>query len=472
VPASAEARAFPRAVIVERRADGSVAQPAGVAQGWRHALPWIVAAACAGVAIVVLYPGQFAFDSAHQWWQARTGRFSNGSPVAMVAVWALLLDLTGNPAALLCLNLVLYFAGLALCVIVTAERAISRVLLLVAIGILPLGLTQMAHVLTDAHVAAVMVLATGFLATGLATRRRMPLAICGALLVYAGCIRYNALAAVVPYAVVLALGLVPVTKPRWQAPVIIVAVIASSTLAIAALLDRGLVRERVSVWPTIALWDLAAISIDEGTLLLPSFTHGEGLTVDELVRTGAFDPTVNVALFERSRSGMRDGYGYPYSKEEQRALARAWLDAVRDHPAAYVRHRLRTFALMTGRHDAPVHGVAYFRSRIAFADNPPLPSPLAPRAQDAFYGLTANLAPGWSFAALPYLGVALAAGVLGAMRRDLATGRVAIALSASALLYAASYVPLAPAADLRYLTWPIVAAPIALAFALSRARRR
>jgi len=31
-----------------------------------------------------------------------------------------------------------------------------------------------------------------------------------------------------------------------------------------------------------------------------------------------------------------------------------------------------------------------------------------------------------------------------------------------------AFLPLAPAADLRYLTWPIVAGPLALAFALSR----
>jgi len=30
------------------------------------------------------------------------------------------------------------------------------------------------------------------------------------------------------------------------------------------------------------------------------------------------------------------------------------------------------------------------------------------------------------------------------------------------------FLPLAPAADLRYLTWPVVAGPLALAFALSR----
>ena len=461
MPVSAEANAHTGTV--------TVVQSARRAERWRHAVPWIAALACAACTIVTLYPGQFAFDSANQWWQARTGRFGNASPVAMVAVWALLLDLTGNPAALFCVNLFAYWVGLALCVVALAKGVLVRVALL-AIGMLPLGLTQMAHLLTDAHLASVMVLATGVFAAGVATRRRTPLVACGALLVYAACIRYNALVAVVPYAAVLGLAWRPAVPPEWRPPAIAIAFVAALTLAVAALLDRSLVREPISVWPTLALWDLAAISVDRGTLLLPPFTHGEGLTVDELVRTGAFDPTANVLLFERSQSGLRDGYGYPYSREERRALARAWFDAVRDHPLAYVRHRLRTFALMIGRHDGPIRGVVYFRSRIAFADNPPLPAPLAPSIESAFYRYAGDLAPGWSFAALPYLLALFAAGVIGATRRERITGRVAIAISASALLYAVSYVPLAPAADLRYLTWPIVAAPIALAFALSRVR--
>ena len=42
------------------------------------------------------------------------------------------------------------------------------------------------------------------------------------------------------------------------------------------------------------------------------------------------------------------------------------------------------------------------------------------------------------------------------------------ARGSSTLVYTAAYVLVAPAADLRYLTWPIVAAPLALAFAPCR----
>ena len=433
------------------------------------ALAWLVAALCALAALVVLYPGQYPWDSAFQIWQARTGRFSNGSPVAMTALWSLLLDLTGNPATLLAVNFVAFYSGLALAAIAIGERTWINATVIVVAGLSPLALVQMAHLLTDAHLAAVMTLATGLGARGMNAQRRAPLAASLALLVYAGATRYNALVAIVPFAVLIAPAIAPAAR-RGIASIVCVVALALASLVVSFTFDRALVRERISVWPVIALWDLAAISVDRGVLLLPSFTRGPGMTVQELVVTGAFNPTANTYLFMRSHSGMRDGFTYPYSADERRVLAVAWLDAIRDHPIAYARHRLRTFWLLVGPHDGDVRGATFFRSRTAYRDNPPLPSPWAPRLQDAFYAAAMVLERTWLFAGLPYLLLASVALCIGWVRREHQNARLAMAIAASALLYALTLLPLAPAADLRYLTWPIVAAPLSFAFALSRRR--
>jgi hypothetical protein len=144
---------------------------------------------------------------------------------------------------------------------------------------------------------------------------------------------------------------------------------------------------------------------------------------------------------------------------------RARSSAVWHYPVAYLRHRLHVLDLLIGAHRDPVHGIAYFELRLPFRDNPPLPAPLVPGAQAALYRLAAALAPTWVFAGLPYLLLAALAGAIGSRRRD-DSARIAVAISASALLYALAFFPLAPSADLRYLTWPIVAGPLALAFAL------
>jgi hypothetical protein len=431
-------------------------------------VPWLSAGACACITIVVLYPGQYPFDSAYQLWQARSGRFGNGSPVAMIALWALLLEATADPAALFCLNVALFWSGLALCVIVIAEHALARVALLVALGMTPLVLAEMAHVLTDAHLAAVLMLATGFAACGLATRQRAPLLGGVALLIYAGCIRHNALIAILPYGALAAPALIPVRARGATIAVSGALLIALLSGATAFVLDRTMVVQRYTVWPAIALWDLSAISVDRNTLLLPTFTHGSGLTVDELRETGAFDPTANTFLFQKSHSGMRDGLQVPYMPAQLRELRAAWTRAVLQNPTAYARHRLRTFWLLIGPHRGGVQGLAYFQARTPYRDNPPLPAPAAPGAQAAFYRLAGALSSGWMFSALPCLVLGAVAWVVAWRRRNRLNARVALAVSSAALLYAMAFLPLAPAADLRYLTWPIVAGPLALAFALSR----
>lgn len=438
------------------------------AQRLSRLTPWIVAAAGALATIVVLYPGQYPFDSAYQLWQARNGQFNDQSPVALTALWSLMLKVNANPASLLCLNLTMFWAGLTLCVVAFSEMLLVRAALLLAFGMAPLTLVEMAHLLTDAHMAAVLMLATGLAAWGLTKGGRAPMLACLVLLIYAGVVRHNALAAVLPYSAVVAPSLMP--KRRRDSNAVWFAAIALGALSFATTfaLDRALAVQRMTVWPTIALWDLAAVSVDSGTLLLPSFTHGPGLTVEELRETGAFNPTGNTFLFQRTYSGMRDGLAEPFTPDQLSGLRRAWIDAVWQYPGVYARHRLRTFWLLIESHDGEFQGVPYFVGGTQYRNNPPLPTALASGLQQTFYTIAAELRSSWIFAALPYLVLSVVALVLGWTHRDRPTARLAVAVSGSALLYAASFLPLAPAADLRYLTWPIVAGPLALALSLSK----
>jgi len=430
-------------------------------------IAWLVAAIASLAAIALLYPGQYPFDSAYQLWQARTGEFNDVSPVVMTAFWSTLLRVGASPAVLFCANLVLFWIGLALCATAIVRGALARIVLVVVLGGLPLTLAEMAHVLSDAHLAAVLTLASGCAAHALANRRRGARLACVLLLIYAGAVRHNALVAIVPFAFVLALAWLAHDRRRRRAAAGATVALCLASFAFAFALDRALVRERATVWPSIAVWDLAAMSVATKTLLLPPFTRGSGLTVDELVTTGAFDPATNTLLFQKTRSGMRDGLGDPYSPGQLRALVAAWLRAMRDHPVAYAHHRLRTFWLMIAPHRGGVQGASYFVARTPYRDNPPLPAAFAPRAQRAFYRLADALRPGWLFAGLPYLLLSVAALLLAAFRTGDSNARMAIAIAASALLYASTFLPLAPGAELRYLTWPIVAGPLALAFALS-----
>jgi hypothetical protein len=290
-------------------------------------------------------------------------------------------------------------------------------------------------------------------------------------LIYASCVRHNAPLATLPFGALIAIrswrsSMRPAARGLVGAAVFVV---VAATIGFAA--DRALAVRRVNLWPVIALWDLAAVSVDRNVLLLPPFTHGKDMTVDELSQTGAFNVYENTLLFSKSHSGVRDGVEEPYPAARLRQLFAAWVDAAVRHPLAYAHHRLRTFRLLLGRHRGDAQALAYFVDRAGYRDNPPYPSPIATEAQAAFYRVAAALRPTWLFAALPYVVVEMVAVVLAWPHRRRGEGQLALAVSGGALLYAAGYLPLAPAADLRYLTWPIVAAPVALAFAW-RARGR
>ncbi len=425
---------------------------------------WIAATALAGfvASLIVLYPGQYPFDSAYQFWQARTGAYSNLSPVTMPLLWSLLLGLGAGPAALLVLNLAMMWSGLALCADALRGPAWARAAFLVVCGAAPLVLVQMAHVLTDAHLAAVLVLATGLLARTARRDTGVPWLAMG-LLVYAAAIRHNAFLAVVPLAMLAASH----AGVSWRTRGPAFAALVGAGFAFSATVDRFVVEERVTTWPTVALWDLAAVSVATNDLKLPSFTHGPGLTTEELRETRAFDPASNTHLFMRSRSGVGAGLSTPFHDDQYAELAAAWRGVVLDHTGDWFMHRQRTMLLMLGYRIHGYAGIAWFEERAAYRDNPAWPDAIAPTAQAKLYAfaealrahrlLDARLAP---LLALAAVGVAM-------MQRLFSpVAHVGIAAAASSMLYTASFFVLAPGAEMRYLTWPIVIGLVALALVI------
>ena len=414
----------------------------------------------------MLYPGQYPFDSAFQIWQARTGEFSDITPVPMLALWSILLKLSGDPGSLFVLNLAMFWAGLGLAARAMRGNIAWRAGAVLACGMNPLALVQMSHLLSDAHLAAVLMLALGLIASATRSRQSTPLWIAAVLIIYAGTIRQNALIAVLPLGPLVAQWLLR-GRPANLRTVLLAAMSAcvlSGALGFA--LDRVLVVDRRPLWPMLALWDLAAISVATDELQLPAFTHGDGLSAMELSETGAFDPVTAASLFAHSRSGIGSGLNRPYPPEQRKQLARIWVTAILDHPSAWLAHRMRTMALLCGRHHEQPSGVAYYRDRAAFRDNPPLPDAWFPVAQDGFYALSERLSTGWGFSAMPYLLMHAAVALVAWLRRRENDPLLVISIAASALLYSASFFILAPSTELRYLTWPIVSAPFALALAI------
>jgi len=404
------------------------------------------------------YPGAMSPDAAYAWWMARGGETNNIQGAGMVWLFRLTDPWLPGPAGpFLCIQ-ALFWSGLALIATELPLRPPGRVAVMLIAAAAPVCFVLLSHVWSDVALMAALSSAAGML---LRYRRQGRGGwLLGAVLQlwWALILRHNALPAVMPlfaYAVYVWTmrqhEAFPMTR-RWRA-VTVLAVAITLWLSSAAL-DRA-VDHRVNALPSLALWDLAAISLKAGRVLLPPDSHGPGLDLDDLRQ--AYTPYMNLSLF----IGTRAGIGAPFldpADPRNDEIRDAWLAAIRDYPGAYLAHRWRlTRALFGTRRREWPHEIVYVDGESAFGTNPPV----APNATAAHALLVrafeaARATP--ILAAWPYVVLALAAIVHAWRRRREANAQAALAVLGSGLLYAAPLPFIAPSAELRYLGWTCLAA--------------
>jgi hypothetical protein len=221
----------------------------------------------------------------------------------------------------------------------------------------------------------------------------------------------------------------------------------------------------VPVWPVLAMWDVAAVSIAQDRVLFPPEWVSEDLTVADLRRD--FAPYVNVPSFESGQ--LRLNLYYDYTPEQFARLRRVWLALPLGYPRDYFAHRFEVTAYLLGlRQAAHPDGLVLQPGVVAFRDNPPLAANTGP-----LHGLLQPRLSGAVdtplFAPWPYLLLAAAlllSAALPSRRRGLPA--LAAAVSASSLALALPLVLLAPSSDLRYLGWCLMAALLAALLAWPR----
>jgi hypothetical protein len=439
----------------------------------RGPLPATVAALATGglgfaLCVAVLFPGWLSYDSSFQFWQVRTGEFSNLSPVVMTALWSVVHAIVPHASALFVLHLGLYWTGLVLLATALWRGAAARCAFLVGIGFLPPAVVVLGHLWTDASLIAVMSLASGLTVFGLAHPSRWPLMLALPLLLYAGAVRHNSLLAIVPIAALWAHAwLGPPAAgasraPGWRRRARIAGVallIALASFGGGRALDQALARERVSTWALLALWDLAAISLDTGTLVVPEFARQPDTDLAAL--RVKFSPTTCVPLFD-GPGRVRHGLGEElFDSAELAALRRAWLRAIAASPGAYLRHRAAVAKHQFGSYRGHREGLFFVPATVPYRDNPPGEATLTAWREPLVEAV--RRARGWLvFTPALYLAAAVAALALGWRRRCEAEGQVAIALAASGLALVLPLVVAAPGTELRYSGWLFTSSVVAL----------
>jgi len=227
------------------------------------------------------------------------------------------------------------------------------------------------------------------------------------------------------------------------------------------------VDRRVPLWPPLAVFDLAAISIATDQLLLPRYSVGDGMDVDELAE--AFRPWAVNPLLENTRHGIHEPLA-PWSDSELAGLRKAWFTAIVSYPRKYLRHRATVTAALVGTQSIELPSTLTFvDAEFQYRDNPAI-APNTSVLHRVLMRLAERLRDTPALAAWPYLLLGVAVAPFAWRRRDQPSAKIALVMLVSAALYALPLSLLAPSAERRYLLWPCAAALVALVLALSRGR--
>ncbi len=437
---------------------------------------WLAALAGLALTLAAFWPGYLSWDSAFQWWQARGGGIDTTHPPVMVRAWQLAGLALPLPGGVLLLQAALWWGVLALFANALGGGAVRRVAIVLGLGLWPPLLAVLPHLWKDVWMAAFFALAVACLARDIAPRARGPIEasprknadagptrwrIAALLAIAAACaFRLNALPAALPLLAVIAWRMFPL----WRlAACVATLVFVGVVLGAGKLLNLAPGARDTAAWPSVAMWDIAAVSIAEDRLLFPPDWVDPALTVADLRRD--FRPEVNVPSFTAGQ--LKLNYYYDYTPAQFAQLRAAWWSLPRDHTRAWLDHRARLSAFLFGlRPAAHPDSLVLAPGVVAYGDNPPVARNTS-ALNTWLQRLLDRLVDTPLFAGLAYVVLALALLLRWAWRRDGGLGALSGATAASALLLAAPLTVLSPSSDFRYLLWLLLGALMALVLRLA-----
>lgn len=440
-------------------------------------------AAGVGTLCYALYPGLMSPDALFQYLQLRTGEISNLHPPIMVHLWGTL-EAYGfhGPEGPYLLAWGLYSLSVWLIATTLSLQLIPR-LLIASLCFSPPIVAIMMTVWKDSLMLAFLMLAVASLMkTASRPHVLWGIALLGSVWM-AAALRHNAILAIVPL-IGSMLYLIPRTRGVIRLGVktlVLTGLIAASVQHV----NRQNVTS-ISMLPTVALWDLAAISMAENEILIPPYARkDQHMTLFGLAQL--FDPITNTPLcrlvpasgrqvYCMERIPLRAGKGLPSDKVEP--LAQYWLETIQHHPISYLKHRLNVTCHLLDICKAYAH-----KQHIGFTVSSSQPSSLQGDWYNGPSALSMNLtrfktpkADGldiietlsqWridtvALSSWPYMALMAALTLVYLLwQRRGPRCTVAMSILMSGWLTALPLFFIAPNFQLRYMIWPIVCAIIA-----------
>ncbi|MDH3901843.1 MAG: hypothetical protein OEU84_03665 [Xanthomonadales bacterium] len=256
-----------------------------------------------------------------------------------------------GPGSILAFHQLMYWSAIAVIAICIDGRLWAKSLIVVVLGLLPPLWLHSATIWNDTGVVSSLLLAVACILLLKITGTHWVFVVGFLSLCYAQAAKQTALFAAIPLFYILCGAYFNSggRTGRWpQTAMLAITLLLSSLVTVYFLNSTGV--EKYTKWPTIAVWDLAAVSIAEQKVLIPTAIlnyqdESAAETLDRLEKS--FDPAVNGPLAEAANF-------FPASQYQQE-LSAAWLTLPRHYPASYLGHHARVFAHLLGIRSDEIH---------------------------------------------------------------------------------------------------------------------
>ena len=447
--------------------------------------------AVGGLAIYGFYPGLMSPDALFQYAQVKSGQISNLHPPMMAWIWRGTDQMMEGPGGLYLLYMGIYLlasASIAQHLFRSWYKRASCFSLL----LLPPLTAVLMTVWKDSLLLATLMMSVAAILSLQRTQEWRWFWLAIGSLFLAATLRHNALPALLPLLFILLHHTPQLTysASRCMAKAIIVLAMFAGAMP---LIEKQSGITRIDMLPTVAAWDMAAISVAENQMLLPSYMLGwQGMTSERLSQL--FSPVSNVPLCQYTPGVGREVLcmeaiplrrGNGLKPEDVSQLTKDWIALIRSHTDSYLDHRMNVALHLLGfyQHDSilgfnvssaqpdMLNGQWYSGPNAEALSIEPFPAPSA-RGQFLAYGfqlmrLQTPLMDPWLYLCL----LAISTGAFVFAQHGNPLRATALALCTSGWLMLLPLFFIAPNPQLRYAVWPIACA-ILTTLMLRRNRRR
>jgi len=407
----------------------------------------LMATALAVGTTFLFYPGLMSYDSIFLYRQVIGDMpVRNYHPPVMVYVWQLGHYLIGS-GSMLIFHQLMYWSAIATIAICVQNRLWARLLVVTILGLLPPLWIHSATIWNDVGVMSAFLLAIACTLVLKRTGARWLFFFGILALFYGMAAKPTALLAAIPLFYILCDAFFNSGSRQggWGKIAMLASVLWFSGLT-AVYMIGAIGVEQNTKWPTIAVWDLGAVSIAEQKVLIPAailFQRNKSETENIALLKEAFNPKVNGPL--------ADVANFFPAQEHHQELFKAWLNLPVEYPVSYIHlafeHRIipNDFGLQLLNQDSKAFGKSI--QWVALSTNTLVYRP-------------------WVY--LLILVLILASASYRLRHNNSFGSRFLVSMGFSGLLYVLPLLIVAPATDFRYALWMVACSAVMFFFITRR----